>query len=110
MSIQGAKTILFPDVETIKTLEDAKNVLRIIMETVEEINRKLRADTAMIAEVIPTESGEGFYFGDQELDTTDPYAGPNWINGAWRLRQEGAHLIFEKKEAGAWVRKGAIIP
>ena len=38
------------------------------------------------------------------------YFGAVTTNGTWRIGRSGNNLNFERREAGLWVRKGAMLP
>ena len=38
------------------------------------------------------------------------YFGDPATNGTWRIGRSGNNLNFERREAGLWVRKGAMLP
>ena len=107
MSMRGQKTILQPIIGRVKD-KDVREILQELFDNIEEINRILRADVKKTNEVLPTEEDPSFYLGEKEMDTTDPHAAPDWVDGAWRIKQVGTRLEFQKKIAGVWTRKGAI--
>jgi len=38
------------------------------------------------------------------------YLGPATTDGTWRISQSGTDLIFERRESGNYIQKGAITP
>lgn len=38
------------------------------------------------------------------------YFGDPATNGTWRIGRSGNNLNFERREAGVWVKKGAMLP
>lgn len=38
------------------------------------------------------------------------YFGDSATNGTWRIGRSGNNLNFERREAGVWVEKGAMLP
>jgi len=109
MTIRGQKTILLPRTNNVKD-QQTREVLNWILQSIEEINRVLRADIKRTDEYVPDEDDQSFYLGTKKKESTDPHAEYNWQDGDWRIRQTGGKLQFEKKVSGTWVRKGAIIP
>lgn len=36
------------------------------------------------------------------------YFGPNATDGTWRMGEDGGHLVFQRRESGNWIEKGAV--
>jgi len=87
------KSLSLPMPEALKSnkLEDIKEHFRLMTEELDRAYRLLWQDTAMIQ---VAEDG-WIYFGGKDTD------------GSWRIGRSGNNWNMERREAGAYVAKGA---
>lgn len=59
-----------------------------------------------------------FPAGNEQLQVTDSATptytlvnfGDPTVDGSWRISVSGTDMIFERREAGSWIQKGAVTP
>jgi hypothetical protein len=53
-------------------------------------------------------TGDWYHTGDTKVDSTSyTYIGDSATNGSWRFYINGTDLVFERRESGTWIEKGA---